>query len=198
MNIWKLIVFYLISPVYALIFKLQAKKYAAIIHTVKKVYDMDKFHSVVDLGCGNGAYCYAFAQNGYKVTGVDALSSMMGMAKRNLKNTDVELIKANIVQRLPFEDKSFDIAVSSYVLHGMNKEDRQKMYNEMARIARKAVIFHDYNQNRSIFTTIIEGIEGGDYFDFLKFGEQEMRNRFSDLKIINVDKRAAWYINTVN
>lgn len=197
MNIWKLFVFYLISPVYALIFKFQTKKYLEIIQRVNRHFSLSGFHSVADLGCGNGALCHAFVQIGCEVIGVDALSSMLGMAKRNLKDTDVKLIKANIVEGLPFEDKSFDIAISSYVLHGMNKEERQKMYSEMSRIARYAVIFHDYNQNRSLFTNIIEGIEGGDYFDFLKVGKQEMESQFSDLKIINVDKRAAWYINTI-
>jgi ubiquinone/menaquinone biosynthesis C-methylase UbiE len=196
-NIWKIIVFYLISPVYALIFRFQVKKYYEIIQKVRKQYDLSGFHSVIDLGCGNGALCYAFDQNGCRVTGVDALSGMVGIAKRNLKDTDIELARANIMERLPFEDKSFDIAVSSYVLHGMNQKERQKMYDEMTRIARKAIIFHDYNHNKSILTSIIEGIEGGSYFDFLKLGEQEMRSRFSDLKVIDVDKRAAWYINTL-
>ena len=66
---------------------------------------------------------------------------------------------------------------------------------EMARIARVAVIFHDYNQNKNIFTSIIEGIEGGYYFEFLKIGEQEMKQSFTNLKIIDVDRPAAWYVN---
>ena len=52
-------------------------------------------------------------------------------------------------------------------------------------------------RKENLFTSIIEGIEGGDYFDFLKEGRKEMESRFADLKIIDVGKRAAWYINTV-
>ena len=68
--------------------------------------------------------------------------------------------------------------------------------NQNAEMARMTYChFHDYNQNKNIFTSIIEGIEGGYYFEFLKIGEQEMKERFTNLKIINVDKRAAWYVN---
>ena len=196
MNLRKIIVFYLIAPVYALIFKLQAKKYAAIIKKANKSIDLTQYESVADLGCGNGALCFAFQQFGLRASGVDGLASMTAMAKHNLKDTDVRIVQANILE-LPFEDKSFDIAISSYVVHGMNREERQRLYREMSRIARHAVIFHDYNQTRNIFTNIVEWIEGGDYFDFIKSAEQEMQQYFPDLNVLQVDKRAAWYINTL-
>ena len=196
MNLRKIIVFYLIAPVYALIFKRQAKKYAAIIKKANKSIDFTQYESVADLGCGNGALCYAFQQFGLRASGVDGLASMTAMAKHNLKDTDVSIVQANILE-LPFEDKSFDIAISSYVVHGMNREERQRLYREMFRIARHAVIFHDYNQTRNIFTNIVEWIEGGDYFDFIKSAEHEMRQYFPNLNVLQVDKRAAWYINTL-
>lgn len=197
MNIRKIIVFYLIAPVYALIYKLQAKKYAAIIQKANEFFDLTRFQTVADLGCGNGALCSALKQFGLQPTGVDGLASMAGMARHNLKQLDVPVVQANILELLPFEDKSFDVAVSSYVVHGMNREERQLLYKEMSRIARHAVIFHDYNQNRNILTNIIEWIEGGDYFDFLRSAEEEMKQYFGQLDVIQVDKRAAWYINTI-
>ena len=197
MKLRAIIVFYLIAPVYALIFGLQAKKYAAIVKKISERFDLRRNKSIVDLGCGNGALCSAFNQYGFDATGVDAMPSMIAMAKNNLKNTEVRLVRADILKKLPFEDKSFDIAISSYVLHGMKKDEREQLYNEMSRIARNAVIFHEYNQNRNVFTNIIEWIEGGDYFAFIKVAGQEMKQYFGQTEMIDVDKRAAWYINTI-
>ena len=75
------------------------------------------------------------------------------------------------------------------------------MYAEMSRVARQYVIIHDYNKKRSFFTSIIEWLEGGDYFHFVKHAETEMkdclaemRTCFSEVFVIQVDVRANWYI----
>ncbi len=75
------------------------------------------------------------------------------------------------------------------------------MYAEMSRVAKEFVIIYDYNDNRGIFTNIIEWLEGGNYFNFIKNAEPEMKecllemkSCFSDVYIVNVDIRANWYI----
>jgi len=102
---------------------------------------------------------------------------------------------------LPFKDKSFDVAISSYVAHGLEEEEKKRMYAEMSRITKKYVIIHDYNNERSFQTSIIEWLEGGDYFHFIKNAESEMKECLSEMKtcfaevrIIKVGVRANWYI----
>jgi hypothetical protein len=68
------------------------------------------------------------------------------------------------------------------------------MYAEMGRIARKLVVFHDYNQRRSIVTDLVEWLEGGDYFGFIQKARAEMKDRFLDVRVLDVGKRAAWYV----
>ena len=68
------------------------------------------------------------------------------------------------------------------------------MYLEMSRIAKEYVIIHDYNKEGSLLTWIIEWFEGGNYFQFIKVGESEMRDCFSQVEIINVHTKANWYI----
>jgi len=156
---------------------------------------IEDYKSVLDVGCGNGALMKALRLRGLKVAGVDFLPAMAAIAKRNLKkDEDIVVQRADVLQGLPFGDKGFDMAIASYVLHGMHPDERIKVYGEMSRVAGKAVIFHDYNANKAPLTSIIEAIEGGDYFNFIRIGKQEMETYFESVQVINVDKRAAWYI----
>jgi hypothetical protein len=75
----------------------------------------------------------------------------------------------------------------------------------MARVTRNKVIIYDYNQTRALRTTIIEWLERGDYFRFIKDTTTEMENCvsgmkecFSEVQVIDVDTRASWYICTPN
>jgi ubiquinone/menaquinone biosynthesis C-methylase UbiE len=101
-------------------------------------------------------------------------------------------------KRLPFDDKSYDVVITSYVAHGLKPEERIKLYKEMRRLAKKFVIIYDYNENRAPLTTILEWLENGGYFNFIKIAQKEMKQVFENIKKINVDTRAAWYICNLN
>ena len=68
------------------------------------------------------------------------------------------------------------------------------MYAEMSRISKHLVILHDYNENRGLFTDIIEWLERGDYFNFIKKVKYELKETFRDVNVINVAEKAAWYV----
>lgn len=121
---------------------------------------------------------------------------MLAIARKRLAQTAVTLIQASATEPLLLPDKSFDIALSSYTVHGMPTMERQKMYREMSRLAKHRVIFHDYNNKRAWLTDFIETLEGGDYFNFIKNGEMEMREHFKDVTVLNFGAQAAWYICT--
>lgn len=142
----------------------------------------------------NWALSKLLFDKGLKVTGVDPSKGMLAQANKRLKNSDIKLIKITSGEKLPFPDNSFDIVISSYVAHGLNPRDRIKLYEEMKRVSKKYVILHDYNEKRGILTTIIEWLERGDYFNFIKVAKDELDSVFFDVKVIDVDTRAAWYI----
>ena len=119
---------------------------------------------------------------------------MLNQAKKILHGKDIKLIHINPDDNLPFEDKSFDIVIASYVAHGLKAEEREKLYLEMKRLGKELVIFHDYNQSRAILTTIVEWMENGDYFNFIKVAKEEMKRYFKEVNVIDVSTRAAWYI----
>jgi len=68
------------------------------------------------------------------------------------------------------------------------------MYREMARVTEKKMIIYDYNQERRLANDFVEWLEGGDYFNFIKVVEDELRGEFGNVSKRDVDKRAAWYV----
>ena len=187
-------VFDRIAPIYGLFIDYQKKRYNAVLENIKNEFDISEYQSVIDVGCGTGALCAVLDQRGLAVTGVDPSQNMLRIAEKKQINTGIKFIDASILERLPFEDKSFDISIASYVAHGLKANERAKMYAEMKRITKNRVIIYDYNQNRSVLTNIVEWLEGGDYFNFIRNPAQEMKESFNEVKIIDVDIRAAVYL----
>jgi ubiquinone/menaquinone biosynthesis C-methylase UbiE len=192
-----------IAPVYGMFYHWQKKRFLAVIQSVRKEIDLAEYRSVLDVGCGTGALCSILYGKGLTVTGVDPAIRMLNIAKRQRENKDINFIQASALERLPFEDKSFDIAIASYVAHGLQKGERKQLYSQMSRVARHKVVIYDYNQSRRPLISIIEWLEHGDYFGFIKVAHDEMKDCvsdmqqcFSDVKVIDVSANAAWYICT--
>jgi SAM-dependent methyltransferase len=193
--------FNLIAPVYGWFYNAQKKRYRSIIAAVKEELDLTEFQTIVDVGCGTGALCSALAELDLDVTGIDSASKMLRIARRKNKDTDIQFIEGNIFEDHPLPNKGFDVAIASYVAHGMGLEERHALYRAMRDLAKEYVIFHDYNRQRAPVTSMVEWMEGGDYFYFIENAEQEMKNCMEDLKtcfeevrVVNVDIRANWYI----
>ena len=192
-----------IAPIYGLFFNRQKKRFTIVIQRAAQELDLTTFKNMLDVGCGTGALCAVLNDLKIDVTGIDPAEKMLAVARRRLSHSPVRLIKASVLDGLPFADKSFDASITSYVAHGLPAEDRKKLYQEMSRTTRNKVIIYDYNQNRSMLTSLIEWLEKGDYFRFIRLAEKELKNCmtqmtecFSDVIVIPVDKRANWYICT--
>lgn len=190
-----------IAPLYGLFYKVQKKRFTEVIEGLEKKLDLSSFETVIDIGCGTGALCSVLNGKGLSVTGIDPAYKMLEIARNKQENKDISFIQADVLVGLPFDDNSFDIAIASYVAHGLEAEERQRMYAEMSRVTKQWVVIYDYNDKRSLLITIIEWLEGGDYFHFIKNAEPEMRDCvlemkscFSKVEVVNVDASAAWYI----
>lgn len=192
-----------IAPVYGLFYQKQKQRYREIVRHAARELNLVGNESILDVGCGTGALCSVLHEAGFSVTGVDPAQNMLAVAKRQPENENIRFLQANALEQLPFADKSFDLSIASYVAHGLQKRERMKLYAEMRRITKEKVILFDYNQNRSLTTSLVEWLERGDYFRFIKNpkGEMEscvseMEKCFSEVRVIDVDKRAAWYVCT--
>jgi len=193
--------FNIISPIYGLFFNSQRRNFHDVIKKVEEDLDITKYENIIDVGCGTGALSSVLYEEGLKVTGIDPAQLMLNTAIRKNKDKDIDFQIGNVLEGLDFNENQFDIAIASYVAHGLQPEERKKMYKEMSRVAKEWVVIHDYNKKRNLLTTIVEWLERGDYFRFIKNAEkemkdcsQEMEECFSEVKVVNVGERAAWYI----
>ena len=148
--------FNFIAPIYGLFYNSQKKHYAININKMRSILNVSNYKNIIDVGCGTGALCSVLNQEGLSVTGVDPARKMLDIGAKKLENKNIEFIQATATAKLPFEDKSYDISIASYVAHGLLPEERKTMYQEMSRLTKHFVIFYDYNENRAIFTNIIE------------------------------------------
>lgn len=65
-------------------------------------------------------------------------------------------MQGDVTKGLDFPDDSFDLVLSSYVLHGLSSELRRRIYSEASRLSRGRILFYDYNHKRRLFTDLIE------------------------------------------
>ncbi len=71
---------------------------------------------ILDAGCGSGPLFAALRDRGATVTGIDASTGMLELARRRL-GADAALQVADLGSPLPFPDGAFDDVIASLVLH---------------------------------------------------------------------------------
>lgn len=77
--------------------------------------DVEGCH-VLDAGCGSGPLAAALRARGAVVSGFDLSPSMLALARERLGG-DADLRVADLSERLPYADDSFDVVVCSLTLH---------------------------------------------------------------------------------
>jgi ubiquinone/menaquinone biosynthesis C-methylase UbiE len=189
-------IFNIIAPVYGLFYKHQKTMFHEFLDRVEPALNLREYSTAVDIGCGTGALCAVLDERGFDVTGVDPAEKMLNIARKRNKDGKIRFVQASGLERLPFEDNSFDFSLASYVCHGLKEHERQLLYSEMSRISRHLVIIGDYNQKRSLSVDVAEWFEGGDYFNFIKTAEHEMRSSFREVIVFDAGPRTALYICT--
>ena len=179
-----------IAEPYAWFYGFQRKHYKRVIEAMAL-----KPHSkILDLGAGTGAMASLLSVD-HDVLAVDGSKAMVRVMRR--LNPDMRVDQLDITQELPFEDKQFDVVLTSFVLHGLKAKDRLHVLSEMKRVA-DLVIVYDYYGKRHLFTDIVEFVEQGDYFNFMKQFNGEFRSFFPEHAIFPVNSGSALYIGGFN
>lgn len=94
---------------------------------------------LLDAGCGGGRNLNYFLRSGYAVCGVDqsstSIAQVRALAARLAPHLPVDNFRIEPVERMSFEESSFDIVISSAVLHFARDENHwQAMVTEMWRV----------------------------------------------------------------
>lgn len=91
--------------------------------------------SVLDVGCGDGAFLELSASRGFNTTGLEISEERVKRAKRFLRSKGVSAdVAVGDVNKTPFKGGTFDIVVASEVIeHTLNP---RKAVSELVRIAK--------------------------------------------------------------
>ena len=90
---------------------------------------------VLDIGCGSGNWCYKAAQYGPKsVDGFDIQEDMVQLAKQVTSQFNMVNIHVGDVIYMPYDDNTFDVALSFYVTCGLRLEACISHFTEMYRV----------------------------------------------------------------
>lgn len=93
---------------------------------------------LLDIGTGSGKLIQILAtQNGVGCIGIDTNSEMLEEAKKKLGNLNVELIKINPNEKLPFENDTFDYITICSVLFHLKNEAIATMLNDARKLLKK-------------------------------------------------------------
>lgn len=100
-----------------------------------KLYPPKMGMQVLDIGCGTGAHLLLYQNLGCKVSGVDTSPAMLSIARGKL-GAHAGLLQCD-ASKLPFPDKTFDIVMSTTVLHELSPQVRSDILEESKRVVKE-------------------------------------------------------------
>ena len=121
----------------------------AIVGEVVKKYseELGEFRAI-DLGAGTGHTTKSVidANPCIQVFGVDNSQERLDIAQANLQGHGIVFVNADAHEYLSQQRNwSFDLVYSAFTMHGIEKEKRKKIYNEVHRILKPGGFFIDYD-----------------------------------------------------
>ncbi len=123
---------------------------------------------VLDAGCGGGRNLIYFLRDGYDVCGVDqsreAINHVRSLASALAPRLPTDNFRVEPVEKMTFPDASFDVVISSAVLHFARDEEHwQSMVSEMWRVLKPGGIFFARLASSIGIEGKIEHLEGRRY-----------------------------------
>ena len=163
------------------------------LHHLLRLVDFDGYRGkrVLEVGCGAGTDLVRFARGGALVTGVDATSSAIALARQNFaqQNLEADLREAD-GERLPFPDASFDFVYAHGVVQYAAND--RAVVEECRRVLKPGgeAVFQVYNRLSwlNVLSKLMKvGLEHEDAPVLRKYSASEFRSLlsgFSDVRIV--------------
>ena len=115
---------------------------------------------VLDIGCGVGDWCSLAVHYGAQtVHGFDIQEEMVELAKQATSHLDMVHIQVGDAADMPYDDASFDVAISLFVTCNLSPEAFEKHFQELHRVlvpGGKAVLLMPTDWSHSRLYTKIE------------------------------------------
>ncbi len=128
---------------------------------------------IADIGCGGGFLTNYLAKNFKEVSGLDASSSSLEVARKNDSTKKVNYIEGSAYE-LPFEDDSCDVVCAMDFLEHVDRPEA--VIKECARILKPDGLFFFHTFNRNFLSWLI----------VIKFMEWFMPNTPKNLHVLHL------------
>lgn len=113
--------------------------------------------SVLDVGAGSGEMLKEIAKfarrknKRAKLFGLELNArSAKAILEESKKNTEIKSVQANALD-LPFDDRTFDYAISSLFTHHLTDEQIVKSLREMKRVVRRKIFIIDLHRHKGAY-----------------------------------------------
>ena len=109
------------------------KNYELILQSIYDlVEDLNKKNSkILEIGVGTGNLASKFLNSNYDIVGIDQSREMLSVAKEKYPRLKVRLGE---FLKIPYDNKSFDIIISTYAFHHLNESEKCIAIEEMIRV----------------------------------------------------------------
>jgi SAM-dependent methyltransferase len=96
--------------------------------------------SILELGCGTGNDAARLADEGYSVSAIDVSGEAIGRARTRFGEM-VSFVVADMTQRLPFPDGTFDAVMSNVAMHMFPDGVTRAVFAEVGRLVHADGLF---------------------------------------------------------
>lgn len=121
---------------------------------------------VLEVGCGNGGNLWFLAEHASRVVGLDASQAALALARGYMAvrgcSDRVELLPADVTERLPFRDGCFGTVVDSMTSQHVPWASHPVVYREYRRVLRPSGAVLLYHLNAGCVTATGRGKPGYD------------------------------------
>jgi ubiquinone/menaquinone biosynthesis C-methylase UbiE len=113
------------------------------VRAIERLVGIGNDARILDVGTGAGDMPIAFANRGWQVLATDVNPDVLAVADAALARVSgVELVEADALA-LPLDDRAFDVAHCSLLIHHLAPEAALMALREMRRVARQGVVVND-------------------------------------------------------
>lgn len=132
---------------------------------------IEKGSTLLDVGTGTGRFSFQAAKICKEVIGIDLSSRNIEVAINNLKNSEFQNIKFvhnDVINYLQESNRKFDYITMSYVIHEINKNERDEIIKAISNASEKFILIEFLHPRpkhiRSLTNELVEFFAGAEHY----------------------------------